>query len=203
MLRDVSNIMTESCTVASLTNDFLSNRIGTRAGCIPYFILNRKLYFVFGEDDSKEYTDFGGGVKTSDESVIRASLREFIEETLGVFGFIYENEVQDYLCCYDDKLFILFLPIESNNICEQIALFYDRLHTVKSSEIKNFLLIEESELSSLLQSNNQSNFTKFYEKTYSLLKCFDLTSLVQSTQTGLVNLNFPDKLSLSGTITRF
>lgn len=190
---------TESCSISNLPESILSMKAGSRAGCVPYFVQNKKLYFVLGKDKSSgDYTDFGGGVKNSDENVIRAALREMTEETLGVFGFIYENDVQDYLCCYNNNAFILFIPLSGEYIRDNISLFYSRLKTVFDPEVDGLCILEESEFSSLLQSNNQAKFIKFYERTYSLIRMFDLKSLVQRTRSGSIDLVFPEKLSKSG-----
>lgn len=58
-----------------------------RAGVIPYTVINGHVHFCLGVDfKTKELTDFGGGIRDSDESPLHGALREFREESNGVFG---------------------------------------------------------------------------------------------------------------------
>jgi hypothetical protein len=58
-----------------------------RAGVIPYVVINNHVMLALGVDkQSQELTDFGGGVRDNDVDPIAAALREFREESKGVFG---------------------------------------------------------------------------------------------------------------------
>ena len=58
-----------------------------RAGVIPYVVVGSQIMFCLGVDrETSDLTDFGGGFKDSDGSPLGAALREFKEESKGVFG---------------------------------------------------------------------------------------------------------------------
>jgi len=67
-----------------------------RAGVIPYVVINNHVMLCLGVDKgTQELTDFGGGVRENDEDPITAAIREFHEESKGVFGS--ENyQIQNY-----------------------------------------------------------------------------------------------------------
>lgn len=57
----------------------------SRAGIIPYCIWKNQIYILMGIDkDSGDLSDFGGGVKLK-ENFTSAAIREFNEETCGIF----------------------------------------------------------------------------------------------------------------------
>lgn len=58
-----------------------------RAGVIPYVVIGNRVMFCLGVDkETQELTDFGGGVRENDGDAVTAALREFREESKGVFG---------------------------------------------------------------------------------------------------------------------
>lgn len=86
----------------------------SRAGVIVYTIYNNKVYFGMGVDfESKDITDFGGRVSYyNDKNVLVGALREFTEETLGVFGLIKPDQVSDCPIVYDSDNLILFIHLK-------------------------------------------------------------------------------------------
>ena len=59
------------------------------AGFIPTTMYKGKLYFLFGKENiyatNPGYSDFGGGTDNN-ESYMETAIREFTEETTGIFG---------------------------------------------------------------------------------------------------------------------
>ena len=83
-----------------------------RSGVIPYKKLsNGNNEFCFGID-SKHLSvgSFSGSLKKG-ESVVDAGLREFSEESLGVFDIIDKKDIMNCIAVYDDLQVIMFLPI--------------------------------------------------------------------------------------------
>lgn len=82
-----------------------------RAGVIIYTIFNNQIYFGLGVDtNSGELTDFGGGVSykdNRDKNVILGALREFEEETLGIFKISFDD-VLDSTVIYNNNILIIF-----------------------------------------------------------------------------------------------
>ena len=55
------------------------------AGCLPFNVINGKLYFLLGKDRSDgTWSDFGGRAEDFDEDVKATAAREFYEESMGV-----------------------------------------------------------------------------------------------------------------------
>lgn len=91
-----------------------------RAGVIIYTIYNNQLYFGLGVDtNSAELTDFGGGVSykdNRDKNVIYGALREFEEETLGIFGEINYNDYFNCMALYNNNNLIIFKLMDVNPV---------------------------------------------------------------------------------------
>lgn len=89
-----------------------------RAGVIPTTIHNNQLYFGLGIDtNSGELTDFGGGISYKDhkdKNVIYGALREYQEETLGIFGPINYEDTMDNVAIYNHNNLIIFIMIIIN-----------------------------------------------------------------------------------------
>ena len=146
-----------------------SNYRPNRAGVIIYTIIQGKLYFCFGRDKaSGDLTDFGGGVKNSDASPVQAGIRELIEESLGVFGIIYEDEVQDYQAILHNNMLLMFFPLEVNRD-EVRALFEERYHRIAKPEMSELVWLSYDEIKTIVDSNNQSYYETIYHKVHSLL----------------------------------
>lgn len=88
-----------------------------RAGVIPYTVHNDRLYFLFGRDyKTGEICDFGGGRKKNETSKDTA-IREFKEETNGIFSKLYSDTCFDRAVKVVCKLprpknMIFFLPVK-------------------------------------------------------------------------------------------
>ena len=162
-----------------------------RGGVIVYTRVDDKLYFCFGIDrDTQEMTDFGGGIgyKSRDKNIITGSLREFSEESLGVFGRINECYVKNSLCIYDDSVMIIFLSLRNflrsyrtgdsigniGRICSShdivlkasINLFRRKCLRELHPEVTNIVWINEETLKSEIFTSSQS---KLYEKVRGML----------------------------------
>lgn len=96
----------------------LDNVRPTRAGVIMYTKINGVIHFGLGVDTmSSDWTDYSGGVsykEGADKNVVLGALREFNEETLGIFGDIQYEDVLENLAIYNFNIFILFKTIEYN-----------------------------------------------------------------------------------------
>lgn len=87
-----------------------------RAGVIIYTKIDNEIIFGLGVDTlSKEYTDFGGGISYhKDKNVILGALREFKEESLGIFGEVDFNHVLNSYVIYNNNNLIIFYYINLN-----------------------------------------------------------------------------------------
>jgi len=104
-------------TVSCLVKDFpLNSQIRCRrGGVIVYTHFNGTVYFSFGIDaKTHDLTDFGGGIGHRDASPISGALREFSEETLGIFGTVTVDQIGTCPVIYDLNNLIIFLRFDLN-----------------------------------------------------------------------------------------
>lgn len=93
----------------------LKNTKPERAGIIIYTTVKKVLYFGLGLDSrTHDLTDFGGRIIYKIENVIEGAIREFKEETLGIFEDITYENIKDCPVIYDDKNLIIFVHIDIN-----------------------------------------------------------------------------------------
>lgn len=89
--------------------DIRSDIDNVRSGAIIYTHYKGITYFCLGIDySSGDLTDFSGGVKKS-EGVVKGGLRELEEESLGIFGNISVESVQDSTGFYSNNMLIMFI----------------------------------------------------------------------------------------------
>lgn len=100
-----------------------------RAGIIVY---NRDTYgnvrLCMGVDANYgEITDFGGGISyRRDKTTLLGALREFMEESHGIFGKYKPENLSDSLAIYNDYMIIIFLQINVDPL-EVRKSFYSKL----------------------------------------------------------------------------
>jgi len=142
-----------------------------RAGIIPYRYSKNGLIFLMGVDKKfKEITDFGGGYnRKKDKNKVDTALREFKEETLGIFGEITREQIQDSLAIINNKNLIIFLhmPILEK---ETIQLFEEKHKKVKYSEIETLVWLNLEEFENLVNEkhviyNMYSVLVRFFRRT--------------------------------------
>lgn len=95
----------------------LATQYTERCGVIPYTVdALGNITFLFGIDAThNELSDMGGGVKKkSSETALAGGLREFHEESRGVFSGVTANHLITSLALVDDtrKMSIIFFPIQ-------------------------------------------------------------------------------------------
>lgn len=140
--QELNNILTQDCY----------KRI-QRSGAIIYKLTDQGLKFFLGIDTIfNEYTDFGGGVKKDDLTVIDGGLRELTEESIGIFGIIKSEELKNFLTLYTNRTMIMFIKtdIDENKITE---LFNERVKYIENPEVNGIAWLTTSEFISLLNGN--------------------------------------------------
>nr|QBK90122.1 MAG: NUDIX hydrolase [Pithovirus LCPAC102] len=139
------------------------NRI-ERSGVIIYTKIkdsngNDQIMYALGVDSIyNEYGDFSGGVGKRDKTVIKGGLRELKEESMGVFGNITSEELDNFLSLYTNKSMIMFIhinvdPDKINNI------FNDRIKYSNNPEMNEIIWVNNNEFISLI--HGQSVHDKF------------------------------------------
>ncbi|SHO33117.1 Hypothetical protein BQ3484_49 [Cedratvirus A11] len=124
-----------------------------RAGVIVYTLYTpcsleknpkNKLLFCMGVDrKTSEITDFGGGVSyKKDKTTAAGALREFTEESLGVFGKFYPSSLDNCVVVYNNNMAIFFLPL----VCspEDIThTFSERYRKERSNEVSSLAWMDK------------------------------------------------------------
>ncbi len=125
-----------------------------RSSVIPYIIINDSIYFLFGIDtDSGDITDFGGGCK-SNEFALYGGLREFEEESNGIFGPVYDEiKKSNYVALKDRNMATIFVPLEKEWLHTAKKIFENERKNTKTKcrlEIKELLWLSEEHLENML-----------------------------------------------------
>ena len=116
-----------------------------RGGVIPYTIKDGEVYFGLGVDTKTgDITDLGGGIRyKKDGDAVTGSLREFMEESLCVFGAYTPDNVKNNVVVYTNSMMIIFVHFDVN--MEQINEIFDsRVKTSKYSEISSLIWIPKT-----------------------------------------------------------
>ena len=116
-----------------------------RGGIIPYTIYEDEVYFGLGVDtQTGDMTDFGGGIRyKKDGDAVTGSLREFMEESLCVFGSYESDSVSNNIVVYNDTIMIVFIHFELN--MEKINRIFDsRVKNSNFAEISSLIWLPKS-----------------------------------------------------------
>jgi hypothetical protein len=109
-----------------------------RAGIIIYTIDGRSTYFGLGLDaKSHDLTDFAGQViYVKDLDVIHGAIREFEEETLGIFDKITADDIKSCPVIYDRNNLIIFVHMDVDPNATCIAFNNKYKHVISQTEGK-------------------------------------------------------------------
>lgn len=141
----------------SLALDLARTRI-KRCGVLPYVVHEGRVWFLWAVDKKTgELTDFGGGIKEW-ETALEGGLREYREESRGVFSQISLNDAVDKLCLFDPRIgmAIIFFPfqpfwIEAAEELFELDLVSGRAVRRWEDEVSAVRWVEERELTALLE----------------------------------------------------
>jgi hypothetical protein len=128
----------EICTVSEY---MASGRSAERAGVILLTTHKGRTNFCLGVHKTNNLTDFGGTVYEGENSIV-AALREFHEETLGIFNRITPEDVADCIVIHNSYNLVIFIrtPIDPEIICRK---FSEKLLTVEYSELICIMFFSE------------------------------------------------------------
>lgn len=135
-----------------------------RSGAIIYTKVNGKTYFCLGIDtESKNLTDFGGGVKKG-ETIVEGGLRELEEESQGVFGIIKPKDVGYTVSfhCHNMAIMFIKLSVDINDINKR---FRERITVMPSMEVSGITWLDTEEFLESIHGRGQ----KLYIRVTNLL----------------------------------
>ena len=158
----------DNCKVEYVRKLNLNTFRPLRAGVIVYTIYKGKTYFILGIDTaSGNITDFGGGISFKRENAITGGLREFSEETLGIFGSIDVDEIKNCVSVHNDKEVIIFVPFKIN-IESKYLEFMSRVKQVENPEVMDLFILNKKQFISLIDGRDINGIT-MYDKIRNLL----------------------------------
>ncbi len=141
-----------------------------RAGVIVYYRSENKINFALGIDiNSSNITDFGGGVKYSEENnAVTAALREFKEETCGVFGQVEVSQVgQCKVVVKGTNIMIIFMPLRVDP--DDIVRRFDQVQSEATDpELERIIWIDGAEFVHLIIHGRYQKYS-LYEPVQDLL----------------------------------
>lgn len=150
--RIVHSTKVEISTVAEY---LASGKRSERAGVILLTTFNSRTNFCLGIYKNNELTDFGGTVFPWEDS-ISAALREFHEETLGIFGKLHLSQVMDCIVIHNSYNLVLFLryAIDPILVCR---LFSNKITSISpdDSELIGIMFFAEREFNRKLHSTKE------------------------------------------------
>lgn len=175
---------------------YLESAKTNRCGVIPYTIANGSIYFLLARDKTtRELGDFGGGVRKS-EFALTAALREFYEESHGIFGQIYksESDMSNKVALVDgSNMAIVFVPLDSMWLEEAQRVFLEHPpKKKKEDEVSELVWVSEYTFSSLIKGESVSKnilWTKiqsFFRKNYNHQRVKGLLKSAASRGTAIV-----------------
>lgn len=140
-----------------------------RVGVTPFIIAGGEVYFAYAIDRQyRQICNFAGGLKESDPDVIFGALREFAEESQGVFGPLSIEQVSHSIAIYDDDEFNIFLRVGVD--ADQVRRRFHRLVDMFGNpEVTDIIWLTTTELQWQLALGDNS---LIYSRVRSLLSRF-------------------------------
>lgn len=132
--------------VKSLFNLDMDLSHSIRAGAIIYTKTKKETLFCLGVDSqSGDLTDFGGGVKKN-ETIIQGGLREFKEESQGVFNsHLNIDSLSRSIAVHSHNMLIMFIPAKIN-LDDSLETFTKRIISKRNPEVKEIVWLTTEEL---------------------------------------------------------
>jgi len=183
-----------------------SNKYITRSGVIPFTIKNDIIYFLLGIDRATgDFTDFGGGVKST-ENAVDTAYREFKEESCYIFdNYITKKDVEDSIVLVNEKgtMSIFFVKIDFcwlNNIDLEFEYSQDKYKKYKKcNELNGIKWINETEFQHVAFNPNCNYMWKRIQNVFicntnwnnlymNLILVHELKSIIKTSLFELVNI---------------
>ena len=168
----IKNFLPDDKIRYSSVKNYITNQnknidyMNIRAGVIPYTKIDNKIFFAFGVDTIYgDLTDFGGGVQKADRSVINGGIREFREESLGIFDPICDRDIYNHYVIYGKKILVLLInyQVDPQAIIDN---FKNKLLYIQTPEVKDVVWLSKEEIIDSLSGKGK----RIYSRVRHLLK---------------------------------
>ena len=154
LLNSLSGFIRPIVILGKVTIDIVKNidwekEKQTRAGVIPYIKRDGQLYFNLAKDAKYgSLTDCGGGKNTGDNTILNTAIREWTEESLGIYGHnnpnalinINDEKLNNSICIRSDNMIIIMIELDSDINMENITTEFN-LRSQKEFELENSELV--------------------------------------------------------------
>ncbi len=127
-----------------------------RGGILPYTVIDGVRLYCFALDSSSaDLTDFGGSRDTRDKDILETALREFKEESLGVFGNVTYEDLLDVEAIYtrvneNRYAMMLLLPVKVRDLMEPVEEFSRRAARLRDHENRALVWLTQEQVSRVL-----------------------------------------------------
>lgn len=142
--------------------------------------------FCLGVDASSgEITDFGGGISyRKDKTTLLGALREFAEESHGVFGTFTPEKIQNCMAIYNNAMMIIFIPTQTTESHDVITQRFRNELTARS-ESCDLTWLQVDDIQQLCEGKKVSadgglRSRCMYHRVRDLLNGVPLTDIVNS-----------------------
>jgi hypothetical protein len=153
---NVNGNVTHKCLVKDIPAHDL-NRI-KRAGIIPFTQYKKDTWFGMGIDrQSGDISDFGGRREIKDRDAIETAIREFTEESLGVYGKFAYDSVKECMALYKGVYMIIFLPIVVN---PKLSVKNYKCIVYKGSEMSSLIWMNKKDFLDTVTNAKSSMYSK-------------------------------------------
>ncbi len=133
----------------------LTQIVKSRAGVIPYMSVNGKLYFLLARHkETQELGDFGGGCKKT-ENALESAIREFREESNGIFEGLYHPEIfESTFAVVNHHMAIIFFPLPDYSWLYLAPTMFAKSDKPQK-EISELVWVSLESFEELIQTNNK------------------------------------------------
>lgn len=152
-----------------------------RGGIIPYYDYPEiRLYAFSIENGSGSLCDFGGHIEPEDNDLLDAIIREYYEESFGVFGKYTREEILTCKAMAGTETYQILVPSKLNPR-DTINLFRQKLKHIQPSishEVQGIVWLSKNQIYNIISIPNQYQDTSEIWRTYwrlqeALRNCYD------------------------------
>lgn len=161
--------------VKMITNStYLLGQTIVRSGVIPYTIIGEETYFLLAKDRiTGELGDFGGGAKYK-EKALQTTMREFEEESRGIFKEEYDSidKYKNMVSIVSKNMAITFVPVDPTWYSNARNTFKSVGSRYMKDEVCDVVWVNSLALSGLVSSNLRRRY-EMWSKIRNFFRSFD------------------------------
>lgn len=168
------------CRICTVDQVDWSIETQKRSGVILATIHPQNGQFLYGmaiDRNHNEYTDFGGGREPKDGNPLNCGLREFREETLGIFCLTFDDVKNSHVLITEKMVFVIY-SIDWSTMTKFKKRFTKLVNTKTKSENSGFRLLTQFDMRLLLTGKPVDNIVMYNKVIKELNKGFELLNIM-------------------------